>query len=49
KEERPGRKDGHLKLTDRDTDRLSETLEAIKPLLPAEYNSGLFWAQSQLA
>ncbi|WP_226956737.1 hypothetical protein, partial [Klebsiella pneumoniae] len=25
------------------------TLEAIKPLLPPEYTSGLFWAQSQLS
>ena len=28
---------------------LSATLEAIKPLLPPEYTSGLFWAQSQLS
>ena len=49
KEVRPGRKVGHLNLTDSDTDRLSATLEAIKPLLPPEYTSGLFWAQSQLA
>jgi 5-(carboxyamino)imidazole ribonucleotide synthase len=34
KEVRPGRKVGHLNLTDSDTDRLSATLEAIKPLLP---------------
>lgn len=44
---RPGRV-GHLNLTDSDTDRLSATLEAIKPL-PPEYTSGLFWAQSQLS
>ena len=43
------RKVGHLNLTDSDTDRLSATLEAIKPLLPPEYTSGLFWAQSQLS
>ncbi|SQC08922.1 phosphoribosylaminoimidazole carboxylase ATPase subunit [Klebsiella pneumoniae] len=49
KEVRPGRKVGHLNLTDSDTDRLSATLEAIKPLLPPEYTSGLFWAQSQLS
>ncbi|MBH8333252.1 ATP-grasp domain-containing protein, partial [Pseudomonas aeruginosa] len=49
KEVRPGRKVGHLNLTDSDTDRLSATLEAIKPLLPPEYTSGLVWAQSQLS
>ena len=49
KEVRPGRKVGHLNLTDSDTDRLSATLEALKPILPPEYASGIFWAQSQLA
>jgi 5-(carboxyamino)imidazole ribonucleotide synthase len=49
KEVRPGRKVGHLNLTDSDTDRLSATLEALKPLLPPEYASGIFWAQAQLA
>ena len=49
KEVRPGRKVGHLNLTDSDTDRLSATLEALKPLLPPEYASGIVWAQAQLA
>ena len=48
KEVRPGRKVGHLNLNDTDTDRLSATLEAIIPLLPPEYASGIIWAQSKL-
>ena len=48
KEVRPGRKVGHLNLNDTDTDRLSATLEAIVPLLPPEYASGIVWAQSKL-
>ena len=49
KEVRPGRKVGHLNLNDSDTDRLSATLEALMPLLPPEYASGLTWAQGKLA
>lgn len=48
KEVRPGRKAYHLNLNDTDTDRLSATLEAIVPLLPPEYASGIVWAQSKL-
>lgn len=48
KEVRPGRKVGHLNLTDSDTARLSATLEALAPLLPPEYASGILWAQTQL-
>lgn len=48
KEVRPGRKVGHLNLNDSDNGRLSATLEALAPLLPAEYASGIAWAQSQL-
>lgn len=44
-----GRKVGHLNLNDSDTDRLSATLEAIVPLLSADYASGIAWAQSKLA
>ncbi|MTH44797.1 5-(carboxyamino)imidazole ribonucleotide synthase [Intestinirhabdus alba] len=44
---RPGRKVGHLNLTDPDPDRLNATLEALSPLLPPEYASGILWAQSQ--
>lgn len=42
---RPGRKVGHLNLTDSDTSRLSATLEALSPLLPGEYASGIIWAR----
>lgn len=45
---RPGRKVGHLNLNDSDTGRLSATLEALTPLLPPEYASGIIWAQSTL-
>jgi 5-(carboxyamino)imidazole ribonucleotide synthase len=48
KEVRAGRKVGHLNLNDSDTDRLSATLEALVPLLPPEYASGMTWAQSKL-
>ncbi|VFS45026.1 phosphoribosylaminoimidazole carboxylase ATPase subunit [Enterobacter cancerogenus] len=48
KEVRPGRKVGHLNLNDSDTDRLRATLEAITPLLPPDYASGIVWAQSKL-
>lgn len=48
KQVRPGRKVGHLNLNDYDTDRLSATLEALTPLLPAEYHSGIQWARHKL-
>ncbi|WP_438918146.1 5-(carboxyamino)imidazole ribonucleotide synthase [Kosakonia cowanii] len=48
KEVRAGRKVGHLNLNDSDTGRLSATLEALVPLLPPEYASGIAWAQSKL-
>jgi 5-(carboxyamino)imidazole ribonucleotide synthase len=48
KEVREGRKVGHLNLSDSDTARLSATLEALIPLLPPEYASGIIWAQSKL-
>jgi len=48
KEVRPGRKVGHLNLNDGDIPRLSATLEAIVPLLPPEYASGIAWAQATL-
>lgn len=48
KEVRPGRKVGHLNLSDSDTGRLSATLEALIPLLPPEYASGIVWAQAKL-
>ncbi|WNN49494.1 5-(carboxyamino)imidazole ribonucleotide synthase [Siccibacter colletis] len=48
KEVRPGRKVGHLNLTDSDTDRLSATLESLVALLPPEYASGIAWARVKL-
>ncbi|XNM64159.1 hypothetical protein ACLK2H_03070 [Escherichia coli] len=47
KDVREGRKVGHLNLNDSDTGRLAATLEALVPLLPAEYASGVIWAQSK--
>lgn len=49
KEVRTGRKVGHLNLNDSDKHRLSASLEAIVPLLPPEYASGIAWAQSKLS
>ncbi|MDU7871032.1 MAG: hypothetical protein E7J78_28470, partial [Pantoea sp.] len=48
KEVRPGRKVGHLNLTDSDTDRLRAALNALVPQLPAEYASGIAWAIEKL-
>lgn len=45
---RPGRKVGHLNLADSDIGRLSASLEALMPLLPQEYASGIAWAQVRL-
>lgn len=44
KEVRPGRKVGHLNLTDSDQTRLVAALNALVPLLPEEYASGIAWA-----
>ena len=43
-----GRKVGHLNLNDSDTARLSASLEALVPLLPPDYASGITWAQRKL-
>lgn len=48
KEVRPGRKVGHLNLTDSEPSRLAAALHALQPLLPPEYASGLAWAQAKL-
>ena len=48
KEVRPGRKVGHLNLSDTDIGRLDASLEALVPLLPPEYASGIAWAQVKL-
>ncbi len=48
KEVRPGRKVGHLNLNDSDQARLAAALNALVPLLPAEYASGIAWALEKL-
>lgn len=48
KDVRPGRKVGHLNLNDSDIARLSASLEALTPLLPQDYASGIAWAQVRL-
>ncbi|MGP1120396.1 5-(carboxyamino)imidazole ribonucleotide synthase [Serratia sp. CY47444] len=49
KEVRPGRKIGHLNLNDPSAADLRQALQALAPLLPGEYQSGLAWAQQKLA
>ncbi|CAI0850821.1 5-(carboxyamino)imidazole ribonucleotide synthase [Serratia ficaria] len=49
KEVRAGRKVGHLNLNDPSAAALRQTLQALAPLLPDEYQSGLAWAQRKLA
>lgn len=49
KEARPGRKVGHLNLNDPSAADLRQALQALAPLLPGEYQSGLAWAQQKLA
>ncbi|OMQ25480.1 5-(carboxyamino)imidazole ribonucleotide synthase [Serratia oryzae] len=48
KEVRTGRKVGHLNLNDPNSASLQQALQALAPLLPAEYQSGLAWAQQRL-
>ncbi|MDZ7279166.1 5-(carboxyamino)imidazole ribonucleotide synthase [Pantoea eucrina] len=48
KEVRPGRKVGHLNITDTHPQRLTAALQALVPLLPAEYASGIAWAIEKL-
>ena len=48
KEVRPGRKVGHLNLNDPSAADLRQALQALAPLLPGEYQSGLAWAQQTL-
>jgi 5-(carboxyamino)imidazole ribonucleotide synthase len=48
KEVRPGRKVGHLNLTDSDSARLKAALSALVPLLPPDYASGIAWAVEKL-
>ncbi|MDL4915376.1 MAG: 5-(carboxyamino)imidazole ribonucleotide synthase [Enterobacterales bacterium endosymbiont of Blomia tropicalis] len=48
KEVRPGRKVGHLNLTDSDQPRLQAALEALIPLLPKAYASCIAWAVEKL-
>ncbi|MBB3305431.1 MULTISPECIES: 5-(carboxyamino)imidazole ribonucleotide synthase [unclassified Enterobacter] len=48
KEVRAGRKVGHLNLTDSDHGRLASALNALVPLLPEVYASGIAWAVEKL-
>lgn len=48
KEVRPGRKVGHLNLSDVSASSLQKALNALVPLLPEEYASGIAWAVEQL-
>ncbi|MCZ4059045.1 5-(carboxyamino)imidazole ribonucleotide synthase [Pantoea sp. LMR881] len=48
KEVRPGRKVGHLNLTDSNQERLKAALAALVPQLPADYASGITWAVEKL-
>ncbi|MEB5834861.1 5-(carboxyamino)imidazole ribonucleotide synthase [Pantoea dispersa] len=48
KEVRAGRKVGHLNLTDSDPARLTAALNALLPLLPDAYASGIAWAVAKL-
>ncbi|MFS2225187.1 5-(carboxyamino)imidazole ribonucleotide synthase [Pantoea sp. B65] len=49
KEVRPGRKVGHLNLNDVQGSELAKALNALVPLLPPEYASGIAWACEKLA
>ena len=49
KEVREGRKVGHLNLNDASAGLLKETLNALVPMLPPEYKSGIAWAINKLA
>ena len=48
KEVRPGRKVGHLNLTDASASLLKDNLTALVPMLPEEYASGIEWAVEKL-
>ena len=48
KEVRPGRKVGHLNLSDPDGQRIAAAVTALTPVLPPEYAGGIAWAQSLL-
>ncbi|WP_208949913.1 5-(carboxyamino)imidazole ribonucleotide synthase [Rahnella sp. ChDrAdgB13] len=48
KDVRPGRKVGHLNLNDASASLLKENLNALIPMLPAEYASGIEWAVEKI-
>ncbi|UJD90486.1 5-(carboxyamino)imidazole ribonucleotide synthase [Rahnella aquatilis] len=48
KDVRPGRKVGHLNLNDASGSLLKDTLNALVPMLPPEYASGIEWAVDKL-
>ncbi|WP_158783824.1 5-(carboxyamino)imidazole ribonucleotide synthase [Pantoea sp. BAV 3049] len=49
KEVRPGRKVGHLNLSDVSASSLQQALNALVPQLPEEYASGIAWAVERLS
>ena len=48
KDVRPGRKVGHLNLNDASASLLKDNLNALVPMLPSEYASGIEWAVEKL-
>ncbi|MFD3245570.1 5-(carboxyamino)imidazole ribonucleotide synthase [Rahnella aquatilis] len=48
KDVRPGRKVGHLNLNDASASLLKDNLNALLPMLPEEYASGIEWAVEKL-
>ncbi|MBU9842085.1 MULTISPECIES: 5-(carboxyamino)imidazole ribonucleotide synthase [Rahnella] len=48
KDVRPGRKVGHLNLNDASASLLKDNLNALVPMLPEEYASGIEWAVEKL-
>lgn len=48
KDVRPGRKVGHLNLNDASASLLKDTLNALVPMLPSEYASGIEWVVEKL-
>lgn len=48
KDVRPGRKVGHLNLNDASASLLKDSLNALVPMLPPEYASGIEWAVDKL-
>ncbi len=49
KDVRPGRKVGHINISDPDRGKIAQTLHRLAPLLPAEYQSGIDWVRQKLS